>query len=179
MPLWRLKMSLIANQKESATQFDWEKLQDQLSDEDLAEISLQKVAVNLAALMAFEGKTRSEMAQLLNVSKANITRLLNKTNIETKSIFSFAKALGYDFEIVFKKQDKPACGQPWNRAEKLLIQVNAEDVSSLYQHRLIHHEVYVQKMTVSHEIKKDKKSVGKNAEKSFKSSKQFMVREIA
>ena len=105
MPLWRLKMSLIANQKESATQFDWEKLQDQLSDEDLAEISLQKVAVNLAALMALEGKTRSEMAQLLNVSKANITRLLNKTNIETKSIFSFAKALGYDFEIVFKKQD--------------------------------------------------------------------------
>ena len=164
-------MSLIANQKESATQFDWEKLQDQLSDEDLAEISLQKVAVNLAALMAFEGKTRSEMAQLLNVSKANI---------ETKSIFSFAKALGYDFEIVFKKQDWPACGQPWNRAEKLLIQVNAEDVSSLYQHRLIHHDVYVQKMTVSHEIKKDKKSVGKNAEKSFnKSAKQFMVWEIA
>jgi hypothetical protein len=136
--------SAIATSQESASQFDWDAMQKQLTEQDLEVLCLQKIATSLATLMAFEGKSRSEMAALLNVSKANITRLLNKTNIEAKSIYAFANALGYEFEVVFKKPEWASCGQPWNRAAVTFTQVHANQVGDLYNNQLIEKTVYVQ-----------------------------------
>ena len=69
----------------------------------------------LNALMVHSGKSRTEMAEICNISKGRITRILSgDSNLTLETICSFANALGYDVDISFYNSPMTKPYQPWN-----------------------------------------------------------------
>jgi transcriptional regulator with XRE-family HTH domain len=56
------------------------------------------------------------MSEMLGVNRSRISAILNGAkNLQVKSIYRFANALGYSFDIVFRKEADPTPAQPWNK----------------------------------------------------------------
>jgi len=135
-------MKNLSIQQSESDQAIWDDLEGLLTDEDHEEMDLQEIPIHMAALMVHCGKNRNQMAELLGVTRARITNLLNKTNIETKTIYRFTKALGYRFEVVFKKQGEHSSLQPWNEVAQFAV-VPSSEVSTLYRQGKIGSEAFV------------------------------------
>lgn len=81
---------------------------------DFLSVKLDQVATNLAALMATAGLTRSAIAEKCNWHKSRVSYVLSgEDNLTLKTIMEFAGAVGYDFDVHFRKFDELPARQPW------------------------------------------------------------------
>ncbi|QQN89404.1 MULTISPECIES: helix-turn-helix domain-containing protein [Acinetobacter] len=87
---------------------------------NFSSIDVKKIqwASALNALMVHSGKSRTEMAEICNISKGRITRILSgDSNLTIESICSFANSLGYDVDIAFYNSPMTKPYQPWNSGQ--------------------------------------------------------------
>jgi plasmid maintenance system antidote protein VapI len=91
--------------------------EDMFSDlEPISAFDVKKdyVATQLAALMSFCGKNRSEIALGLGWKKSRVTKVLSgKENLTLKSVLEFSSYLGFDFDVVFHGTNEQRPKQPW------------------------------------------------------------------
>ena len=101
-------------------------LLDEVESTDPFEVKKDYLAVQMAALMSFAGKTRSEMGELLGWKRSRVTSVLSgRCNPTAKTIHEFSSRLGYDFEVIFKLAHEASARQPWAKAAtSVLIEFN-------------------------------------------------------
>jgi|GEM_PF-6703282 len=88
-----------------------------LEADDLS-IKKDEVGTNLATLVAYSETTRSELAELLGWKKSRISRVLSgMENLTLRTIHDICKAIGYDFDVIFRKKDVAKSMQPWQTLE--------------------------------------------------------------
>lgn len=132
--------SLRTNNSDSI--LDWDSLNSLLTDEDREEMQIERVSIHMAALMSLSGKNRNQMAEMLGVNRSRISAILNGTkNLQVKSIYRFANALGYSFDIVFRRETDPTPAQPWNKVVNTKV-IAALDASAMYKSGQISNEVF-------------------------------------
>jgi transcriptional regulator with XRE-family HTH domain len=99
------------------TQQEQEDIVDMFADlpaQDPFDIKKEQIAIALTSLIAFAGKTRTNIASELGLHKSAVTRLLSgKNNTKLKTIWDVASYLGYDFDVIFHSKNEPAPKQPW------------------------------------------------------------------
>lgn len=89
---------------------------------DPSDVKKDQIAADLAALMAFSGSTRSEMADRLGWKKSRITSVLSgRENVTIKTICEFSSRLGYDFDLVFHKANERRPIQPWQKVSQSAV----------------------------------------------------------
>jgi transcriptional regulator with XRE-family HTH domain len=72
------------------------------------------VAADLTLLLAHSGKTRAELARALKCSRARVTQVLSgQENLTVQTVAMYASAMGYTFDVTFRKAGSPAHVQPW------------------------------------------------------------------
>ena len=90
---------------------------------DLFDLKKTEVATHLSALMSCTGNTRSSVAASLRWKKSRITQVLSGNGNPTiKTIFEFCSAIGYDFDIAFRKAAAPRVSQPWQNIERASVE---------------------------------------------------------
>ena len=97
------------------------------SDFDTVDLSKEKIASSLAALISYSGIKRKDLAKKLKWKESRLSKALSgRQNLTLKSITEITVALGYDFDIIFHKNYgiKPYI-QPWE-----INQHNSHGISS-------------------------------------------------
>ena len=110
---------------------DWDHLENSLTDEDREELQIERISIHMAALMSLSGKNRNQMAEMLGVNRSRVSAILNGAkNLQVKSIYRFANALGYSFDVVFRKETDPMPAQPWHKVvnTKAIAALEASDM---------------------------------------------------
>jgi transcriptional regulator with XRE-family HTH domain len=80
------------------------------------------IATQLAALMSFCEKSRSDMAEGLGWEKSRITRILSgENNLTIKTIWEFSSYLGFDYDVVFHSADQRRPQQPWQIERREIV----------------------------------------------------------
>lgn len=88
-----------------------------------------EVGSELAGLVGFEHISRKKLADDLGWKESRVSRVLSgKENLTLKSIFEIADALGYQFDVVYRKEKERRPLQPWNRTaiKRDIIKLHAE-----------------------------------------------------
>ncbi|HUW45447.1 MAG TPA: helix-turn-helix transcriptional regulator [Dehalococcoidia bacterium] len=102
---------------------------DAFSDIDQAdpfELKKDYVATQLAALMSFCKKSRSDVAKDLGWKKSRVTRVLSgRENLTIKSIWEFTAYLGFEFDVAFRRPDELRAKQPWQTAREVSVPIPA------------------------------------------------------
>lgn len=81
---------------------------------DPFEIKKEEVAALLAALMIHSGANRATLVERLDWEKSRLSHVLSgKANPTIKTIYEFARSLGFDFDLVFRCDDGHRPPQPW------------------------------------------------------------------
>jgi transcriptional regulator with XRE-family HTH domain len=98
-------------------------------DFKLEKLSLD-VTEKILEIMQKKGVNQTELAQMLDVNKASVSRLLNHgSNITLKRLLSIADTLGCDIEIRIKdKNDKPERMLTLNQTTTFSIKDNKADL---------------------------------------------------
>lgn len=100
----------------------WEAVFAELPYDAFEDFKKIEISVQLGALLSYAGKTRSEVASLMGVSKGRITALLSgDCNPTLKTVHDFCRALGYDFDLFFRVPAESPCAQPWDELEVLPV----------------------------------------------------------
>ncbi|OFR95846.1 helix-turn-helix transcriptional regulator [Neisseria sp. HMSC063B05] len=97
------------------------------SDFNTVDLSKEKIASSLAALISYSGIKRKDLAKKLKWKESRLSKALSgRQNLTLKSITEITVALGYDFDIIFHKDYniKPYI-QPWE-----INQHNSHGISS-------------------------------------------------
>ena len=97
------------------------------SDFNTVDLSKEKIASSLAALISYSGIKRKDLAKKLKWKESRLSKALSgRQNLTLKSITEITVALGYDFDIIFHKDyDIKPYIQPWE-----INQHNSYDTSS-------------------------------------------------
>ncbi len=91
---------------------------------DPFELKKDHLATQLAGLMSFCKKNRSEMAADLGWEKSRVTKVLSgKQNLTVKSIWEFSSCLGFEFDISFRSPVALPPKQPWQIRADTFLQV--------------------------------------------------------
>ena len=108
---------------EAATEVDlFGGLLDEVEASDPFEVKKDQLAVQMAALMSFAGKTRSEMGELLGWKRSRVTSVLSgRCNLTAKTVHDFSSRLGYDFDVIFKLAHEASARQPWAKAATTVL----------------------------------------------------------
>lgn len=119
-----------------------------VSPVDPFELKKIYLATQLAALMSYSGKTRSEMAEKLGWQKSRVTKVLSgHDNLTIKSICEFSTHLGYDFDVIFHsdEQPRPRPRQPWQiqEIEKSNLPIGSLQIINLPLQSQSPYEVFV------------------------------------
>jgi DNA-binding phage protein len=81
------------------------------------------VAADLALLLHHSGKSRAELARLLGWTRARVTQVLAPDgNLTIQTVAAVAKALGFTFDLVFRKASTSAPAQPWSQQMSLHLE---------------------------------------------------------
>ena len=81
---------------------------------DAFELKKDHLAAQMAALMAFSGKTRAELMGNLGWKKSRVSNVMSgKCNLTIKTVWEFASSLGFDFDVVFHASGHSPQNQPW------------------------------------------------------------------
>jgi DNA-binding Xre family transcriptional regulator len=81
---------------------------------DSLELKKDQVGTDLVSLMAFTDTSRTELAQALGYKKSRVTRILSgMENLTLRTIHDVCKAIGYEFNVTFKKKSESKPLQPW------------------------------------------------------------------
>lgn len=101
---------------------EWEDMFSHLPEMDMCDLKKDQIAAELAALMSFSGKSRSEMADCLNWEKSRVTRVLSgRANLTVKTIQEYCSALGYDFDVIFRLSTEDRAKQPWQKCSSIPV----------------------------------------------------------
>lgn len=74
------------------------------------------LSADLRILIANSGKTHADVAATLKISPPTLSRKLSgSSNLTIDSIGEIARALGMDFDVVFREAEEPRALQPWTR----------------------------------------------------------------
>ena len=121
--------------------------EDMFSDlEPISAVEVKKdyLAAQMAALMSYCEKNRSEMAHGLGWKKSRVTRVLSgKENLTVKSIWEFSSYLGYDFDVVFHGPNEQRPNQPWHVEQRGLLNVQTIGVQ---MHGI--HDQHIPRLTI-------------------------------
>ena len=94
------------------------------------ELKAVDVAADLTLLLHHAGQSRAELARALGWSRARVTQVLSgHENLTVQTIAAVTKALGYTFDVVFRKVGAAAAAQPWDAQAMLALDmVDAPDL---------------------------------------------------
>lgn len=85
------------------------------------ELKTVDVAADLALLLTHAGKSRAELARELGWSRARVTQVLSgQENLTVQTIAAVAAALGFTFDVAFRKTADRATAQPWSQSKEFL-----------------------------------------------------------
>lgn len=89
-----------------------------LDTPDAFTLKKDEVGTDLASLVAFADKNRSSLAEVLGYKKSRVTRILSGLeNLTLRTIHDVCKAVGYEFDITFRKKSEAKPLQPWQSVE--------------------------------------------------------------
>lgn len=81
---------------------------------DPFDVKKDELAANLAALMHYGSLTRKSLATKLNWKPSRISHVLSgRANPTFLTIFEYCRAIGFDFDIVFRRPEQQRSPQPW------------------------------------------------------------------
>lgn len=91
------------------------------------ELKSVDVAADLALLLHHAGKTRADLARALGWSRSRVTQVLSgEVNLTVQTISAVTKALGFTFDVVFRKVGEFAATQPWEQQVALQLEMGQE-----------------------------------------------------
>jgi transcriptional regulator with XRE-family HTH domain len=99
--------------------------------EPIAPFDLKKdyLAAQMAALLAYSGKSRADLVEELGWKKSRVSSVFSgKCNLTIKSIWEFSTFLGFDFDVVFRSSGELPLNQPWQIKEIEVIPMNMKPV---------------------------------------------------
>ncbi len=75
-------------------------------------------AADLTLLLHHAGKTRADLARALGWSRSRVTQVLSgQENLTVQTIAAVSKALGFAFDVAFRKAGALAVAQPWDASD--------------------------------------------------------------
>lgn len=97
------------------------------------ELKTIDIAADLALLLHHSGKTRADLARGLNWSRARVTQVMSgEGNLTVQTIASVTKAMGYTFDLIFRKAKDPMPRQPWvQKCDPLTMEMNTDSMPEL------------------------------------------------
>ncbi len=103
-----------------------------------AEARRNKVAIDLSIAVAESGRTRQAVADKAGIKLSQLSRqLAGDTNLTLDSIGKICDAIGYDFDVVLRKQGVKPAVQPWQQPlsrENVLRLVGSAEYSQKMKH---------------------------------------------
>jgi transcriptional regulator with XRE-family HTH domain len=76
-----------------------------------------KVAIDLSIAVADSGRTRQAVAEKAGIKLSQLSRQLSgDINLTLDSIGKICDAIGYDFDVVLRKQGTKSAIQPWQQS---------------------------------------------------------------
>jgi transcriptional regulator with XRE-family HTH domain len=101
------------------------------------ELKSVDVAADLALLLHHAGKTRADLARALGWSRARVTQVLSgEGNLTVQTVAAVTKALGFTFDVVFRKIGEFAATQPWEKQVALQLELSQEaELQSWMSHK--------------------------------------------
>ena len=89
-----------------------------LDTPDSLTLKKDEIGTDLVSLVAFADTSRSSLAEILDYKKSRITRILSgMENLTLRTIHDVCKAVGYEFDITFRKKSEAKPLQPWQTVE--------------------------------------------------------------
>lgn len=89
-----------------------------LAESDSLAKKKDDVGTDLASLVSFADVSRTGLAETLGYEKSRITRILSgMENLTLRSIHDVCKAVGYEFDVIFRKKIESKHLQPWQSLE--------------------------------------------------------------
>lgn len=86
------------------------------------ELKTIDVAADLTLLLHHAGMSRADLARALGWSRARVTQVLSgHENLTLQTIAAVTKALGYSFDVVFRKAGSASAAQPWDAQVNLMV----------------------------------------------------------
>lgn len=74
----------------------------------------EEVAASLVMLLAHNDTSRSKVAEITGIKKSQVTRILSGLeNLTLRTIHEVCKAVGYEFDVVFREKSQAKPLQPW------------------------------------------------------------------
>jgi transcriptional regulator with XRE-family HTH domain len=93
---------------------DFHDLFAELDQLDPFDIKKEELAAQLAALLSYADLTRSEFAAISGWKKSRVTNVLSgDANPTFKTLWEFARCLGYEADLNFRTPNAVAVKQPW------------------------------------------------------------------
>jgi transcriptional regulator with XRE-family HTH domain len=91
------------------------------------ELKSVDVAADLTLLLYHAGITRADLARALGWSRARVTQVLSGDgNLTVQTVATVSKALGFTFDVVFRKVGEFAATQPWEQQVALELEMSQE-----------------------------------------------------
>ena len=103
-----------------------------LAESDSLAIKKDDVGTDLASLVSFADVSRTGLADTLGYEKSRITRILSgMENLTLRTIHDVCKAVGYEFDVIFRKKTENKPFQPWQFHEVKLEQPFSLDLYTM------------------------------------------------
>lgn len=100
---------------------------DDLAPVDDFAFKKDQVAAHLAALLSLSGVHRNKLGQKTGWQPSRISRTLSgNENLTIRTIHEFTKALGYDWDIVYRKEGAARPLQLWDQRQDVIPVYEAE-----------------------------------------------------
>jgi len=79
------------------------------------QVKAQDVATNLARALAESGRSRASLAEALGWKPSRVTKVLSgESNLTLRTVYEVARAIGLDFDVVFRSRNAARATQPWD-----------------------------------------------------------------
>ena len=89
-----------------------------IGESDSLELQKDQVGTDLVSLLAFSDTSRTALAQVLGYKKSRVTRILSgMENLTLRTIHDVCKAIGYEFDVTFRRKSEAKPLQPWQSVE--------------------------------------------------------------
>lgn len=89
-----------------------------IGEPDSFELQKDQVGTDLVSLVAFTNTNRTSLAEILGYKKSRVTRILSgMENLTLRTIHDVCKAVGYEFDVTFRKKSEVKPFQPWQTIE--------------------------------------------------------------
>lgn len=95
--------------------------QESMSDGDFRfEIKAQTVAIDIVRAMTEIGLTQTQVAEKLGWKPSRVSRVLHGApNVTLRTLNDLATALGFEFDVIYRRAGQRRAPQPWERQAML------------------------------------------------------------